>query len=66
MFAEALIVTEAVYDVRESDIFPRTFETDYIRKTFIISAILVILGDSSMMKIMVPKTTLSVYTLVYM
>ena len=30
MFAEALIVTEAIYDVRESDNCPRTFETYFI------------------------------------
>ena len=30
MFAEELIVTEAIYDVRESDNCPRTFETHFI------------------------------------
>ena len=29
LFAEALIVIEAIYDVLESYIFPRTFETDF-------------------------------------
>ena len=27
--AEALIVTEEIYEVRESDIFLRTFDTDF-------------------------------------
>ena len=44
MFAEALIFTEAIYDVRESDIFPRTFETDFINLTVGWRDMLILLG----------------------
>ena len=30
LLAEALIVTDAIYDVRESDMFPRTCDKDFI------------------------------------
>ena len=30
LFAEALIVTEAVYDMRESDNYVRTFDEEYV------------------------------------
>ena len=34
LFIEALIVTEAIYDLRESDNFPRTFATQFIITKF--------------------------------
>ena len=34
LFAETLIVTEEIYDVRESDNCPRTFHTDFVCKSF--------------------------------
>ena len=37
-FRWAILCPQAVYDVQESDIFPRTFETDFRRMSICISA----------------------------